>query len=177
MKPLSNKAREGRANPKGIPYLYLSDDKTTALSELKPHPGQHLSLAEFETKKNLRIISCNANIINHTYARLTFSPPNSQKEISDAIWSLINDEFSAPIFNSDDTSDYAPTQILAELVKSHDYDGLQFKSSIGEGVNYILFNTDNANQINCKVMTTKSVSYEFSETDGHEYNQNIKQSL
>lgn len=39
MKPLSNSASEGRANPKGIPYLYVATDKETAMSEVRPSLG------------------------------------------------------------------------------------------------------------------------------------------
>lgn len=36
MKPLRDRAREGRANPKGIPYLYVSTHRETALAEVRP---------------------------------------------------------------------------------------------------------------------------------------------
>ena len=36
MKPLVNRAKEGRANPKGIPYLYLSTKESTAIQEIRP---------------------------------------------------------------------------------------------------------------------------------------------
>ena len=36
MKPLPDKAYDGRANPKGIPCLYLATRKETALSEVRP---------------------------------------------------------------------------------------------------------------------------------------------
>src|SRR5256885_7122807 len=32
MKPLLSSAKEGRANPKGIPYLYLATDRDTAMA-------------------------------------------------------------------------------------------------------------------------------------------------
>ena len=32
MKPIPNMANEGRANPKGIPYLYVATDKDTAMA-------------------------------------------------------------------------------------------------------------------------------------------------
>src|ERR1700741_12272 len=36
MKPISNWQCEGRANPRGIPYLYLATDRSTALAEVRP---------------------------------------------------------------------------------------------------------------------------------------------
>ena len=45
MKPLVNKAIEGRINPKGIPYLYLSTKKETAMSEVRPWIGAAIALS------------------------------------------------------------------------------------------------------------------------------------
>ena len=39
MKPLADRAAEGRANPKGIPCLYLAIHKDTALAEVRPWIG------------------------------------------------------------------------------------------------------------------------------------------
>lgn len=39
MRPLADKAFEGRINPKGIPFLYLSTDEKTAISEVRPWVG------------------------------------------------------------------------------------------------------------------------------------------
>lgn len=36
MKPLRDSAIEGRVSPKGIPCLYLADDKETAMAETRP---------------------------------------------------------------------------------------------------------------------------------------------
>lgn len=44
MKPLKDRAREGRANPKGIPYLYLATAKETALAEVRPWVGSKVSV-------------------------------------------------------------------------------------------------------------------------------------
>lgn len=56
--PLADKATEGRANPKGIPYLYLSDKKETAMAEVRPLKGSHISLGLFKLSKDIKIIDC-----------------------------------------------------------------------------------------------------------------------
>lgn len=163
MKPLINKGTEGRGNPKGISYLYLSDDENTALSELRPHLDQYISLAMFRTKRKLRIIDCISKRKHYSLAECVFNPPQSQDDMTDAIWSMINDAFSTPVTNLDNESDYVPTQILAELIKYNGYDGLCFKSSIGQGANFILFNLEDAEIINRKLMKPKTINYEFQE--------------
>ena len=163
MKPIPRKGKEGRANPRGISYLYLSNDENTALAELRSHLGQKISSAQFQTQKILRIVDCYSVPQHYTYARCIFDPPMSQIEIGYAVWSMINDAFTKPVTNEDEDSDYVPTQILAEYFKSENFDGVCFKSSMGGGHNYILFNLDDAELINCTVMETKAIAYTFDE--------------
>ena len=50
MKPISNWQAEGRANPRGIPYLYLASTRETALAEVRPWIGSLISVAQFRTE-------------------------------------------------------------------------------------------------------------------------------
>lgn len=169
MKPIPNKGTEGRANPKGISYLYLSNDENTALAELRPHLGQNISSAQFKVQKDLRIVDCYSVPHHYSHIRCFFDPPTSQDEIGNAIWSLINDAFSKPVNNVDQSADYVPTQILAEYFKSQDFNGVCFKSSMGIGYNYILFDLNDAELVNCTVMETTALSYEFKECTNRYY--------
>ena len=56
MTPYSDKAKEGRINPKGIPCLYTATHPRVALTEIKPTIGSYLTLAEFVTVSELRIV-------------------------------------------------------------------------------------------------------------------------
>jgi len=163
MKPTPLKGYEGRANPKGISYLYLADDEDTSMAELRPHIGEYISSAQFKVNRNLRLIDCYSVPKHYNYVMCIFDPPTSQEDIGYAIWSMINDAFTKPIKNNDSSSDYVPTQILAEVFKSEGFDGVCFKSSMGAGHNFVLFDLGVADLINCTVMETKSVSYGFSE--------------
>ena len=169
MKPIPNKGKEGRGNPKGISYLYLSNDENTALAELRPHLGQRLSSAQFEIQKNLRLVDCYSVPHHYSHVECIFNPPVSQEDIGNAVWSMINEAFTKPVTNADDASDYVPTQILAEFFKSQGYDGVCFKSSMGGGHNFILFQLDAAEVVTCTVMETKLVSFEFSECANRYY--------
>lgn len=46
--PPGRLASHGRANPPGIPYLYLASTPETAASEIRPHTGEKICVAEFE---------------------------------------------------------------------------------------------------------------------------------
>lgn len=163
MKPIPFKGSEGRANPKGISYLYLSNDEKTSMAELRPHIGEYISSAQFKINKNIRLVDCYSVPKHYDYINCIFNPPASQEDIGYAVWSMINNAFTKPIKNNESSADYAPTQILAELFKSEGFDGVCFKSSMGPGHNFILFDLQLADLINCTVMETKTISYEFSE--------------
>lgn len=124
MKPTASVAKEGRANPKGIPYLYLATDRDTSISELRPHIEQIVTYSGFEASKDLNIIDCYSIYDSFSYIGSQFYPPTTQAGIEDAVWSMINSAFAKPTTNNDTTTEYIPTQIIAELFKSEGYDGL-----------------------------------------------------
>ena len=169
MKPISRRGKEGRGNPKGISYLYLSNDENTALAELRPHLGQYLSSAQFAVQRDLYVVDCYSVPRHYSHVECIFNPPVSQEEISNSVWSMINNAFTKPVTNADDASDYVPTQILAEFFKSEGFDGICFKSSMGIGHNFILFNLSDAEVVNCTVMETKAVNFAFSECANRYY--------
>ena len=148
MKPLVDRAKEGRANPKGIPYLYLSTKKPTAIQEIRPWTGSHISMAIFEIVRDLKVVDCSKNIhkldgTGHNSLYLNTDDWRNGKlsgtEIEECVWSWIDRAFSIPVDPSDDKAGYAPTQILAELFKANNYDGIIFNSLFAEGKNLILF--------------------------------------
>ena len=121
MKPLTNMASEGRANPKGIPYLYLSTDRETAMAECRPWLQTHISLGKFHTTCELLLVDCSKD----EYGVLKFSDYAEKKYepayVEKVIWTHINRSFTQPIVPSDHTADYVPTQVLAEFFKSVDF--------------------------------------------------------
>ena len=51
MKPLTGRATDGRANPRGIPCLYLATTRETAMSEVRPWVGSYVSAGQFRTNR------------------------------------------------------------------------------------------------------------------------------
>jgi len=160
MKPIPSKVSEGRANPKGILYLYLASDKETAMSEQRPGLGATISVGQFKTTKTLRLVDCS---IQHEAPKDPYSGTNIRpildKELS--VWKDINNAFSKPVNSNDQPLDYIPTQILAELFKSNGYDGIVYKSSFAAGFNIVLFDLDLANLINCFLYEVGSIDLSF----------------
>ena len=88
------------------------------------------------------------------------------EEIENAVWSYIDRAFAEPMTRSDDTADYAATQIIAELFKRAGVDGIAYKSNFGEdGYNIALFDIDAADLINCGLYKVDNIDMKFSEQD------------
>jgi hypothetical protein len=49
-------ASHGRANPAGIPYLYLGSAQDPAISEIRPHTGEIACVADFTTPTALKLV-------------------------------------------------------------------------------------------------------------------------
>jgi hypothetical protein len=176
MKPRTERATEGRANAKGIPCLYVSTTKETAMSEVRPWVGALVSVAQFRLWRPITIVDCsklhgqyiNLAFLNRTFDEITgkYGPEDVQK----IVWAAIDTAFSEPVTDSDDVADYAPTQILAELFSSEGYDGVAYKSAFGEsGFNVALFDLDIAVQLNGLLYKVESVNFKFSDNPLSEY--------
>ena len=167
MKPLADKACEGRINPKGIPCLYLATDEKTAVSEVRPGVGSYVTVAEFETLKDLKVIDCSRGInpMNVTvpdFDKLFKLKQPTPEEAIKTNWRWVDKEFSEPVERKDNTADYVPTQIIAELFKTNGFDGIKYKSIFSNGKNLALFDINSAKQIdNGKVIRVTKIDVDF----------------
>jgi RES domain-containing protein len=160
MKPFADRAREGRVNPKGVPCLYVATTKETAMSEVRPWIGSHVSVAQFRAVRDMNIIDCS---VAHASQPLFLDEPDAPK-ILKSNWAHIDRAFSEPATSADDTAEYAPTQILAELFKSKGYEGVAYKSAFGaDGYNIALFDIEAAAQLNCSLFKVTKLDFAFSE--------------
>lgn len=179
MKPRRERANEGRANSKGIPYLYVATTAQTAMSEVRPWVGAQVSVAQFKTVRHLTIVDCSVlhgEFMKLAYLNRTFDGTTSVmsepavEEIDKIVWAAIDTAFSEPVTSSDDIAYYAPTQILAEHFRSEGYDGLAYKSTFGEeGYNIALFDVDSARQVNGFLHSVEAVEFRFSKDPHDQY--------
>jgi hypothetical protein len=137
MKPLTDRAREGRANPAGIPVLYVGSTVETAISEVRPWIGAEVSVAQCRLVRPLRTLDLSighgkSSFDGPVFRALMGGAPVTAVDKERAVWIDIDNAFSRPVTASDDRADYAPTQILAELFRSHGYDAIGYKSQFGD---------------------------------------------
>lgn len=141
MKPLRDKATEGRINPKGIPCLYLATCQKIAVSEVRPWVGMLVTIGFFEIVREQKLIT----FIDQSDLPPVYPFYRSSSENEEIAWSSVSSAFTEPVHRSDDTADYVPTQVIAEFFKSKDFDGLAYRSIFGErGMNIALFDIDAA---------------------------------
>jgi hypothetical protein len=162
MRPLPDRAYDGRANPKGIPCLYLATQKETAISEVRPWIGSYVSVGQFKLLRPTEIVDCSHEKPSNMFY---FGEP-SPEEAEKAVWSDIDRAFSEPMTRSDDTADYVSTQILAELFKREGFGGIGYKSKFGErGYNIALFDVTAADLINCNLVRIETIKFESKDAD------------
>ena len=138
MKPYEGMQTEGRANPRGMPYLYLSTSVEAVIGEVRPWVGAYVTVAKFAVTRPLKLINLHPGT-SRPASRLYLREPDAEEKRL-AVWDSIDRAFSLPQSRSDDLSDYIPTQVVAEVFKSNGYDGIVYRSAFDqESHNICLF--------------------------------------
>lgn len=132
-------AAHGRANPAGIPYLYLGSTPQTAIAEIRPHTGELACVAGFTVPADLKVVDLRS-------PRRIVSPfvLKDESEIgllrSDIKFlEQLGEELTKPIIPQGAAIDYVPSQYLCEFIKKCGYAGVLYRSSVSDGINFALF--------------------------------------
>lgn len=136
--PPSKLATAGRANSQGIRCLYLASDVTTTLHEIRARDLDYVSVAEFVTNKELKIIDLsNLDKISPFSAGLFGC---EWFAINMNILKKMSNEIAKPLRRQDSELDYLPAQYIADFIKSLGYDGICYRSTLNiQGLNYAIF--------------------------------------
>lgn len=166
LRPLPTGATEGRANPKGIPCLYLASHTGIAVAETRPWKGALVSVGIFEVIRDLRVVDCSRD--KHPFKFFFDDAQASETDMEERAWSDVNGAFTRPITREDNDSSYAPTQIIADLFKSTGYDGIAYGSALGEGTNFAMFDLQCVRMESAHVFTVKDL-ITVSEVEEHSH--------
>ena len=156
MKPLPDRAKEGRANPARIPVLYMACDVDTAISEMRAGQGESISVAEFRVSTDLRALDLRMPE-GGSLPRPTKEALNDREFKEEMVWRQIDSAFSRTVRNTDETAEYVPTQILAELFRDGGFQALLYGSQFGSGTNVVLFDTDDARVVSVRAYEVRRV--------------------
>jgi hypothetical protein len=162
MLPLKDRAPEGRVNPKGISFLYCATRQKTAMAEVRPSIGSYVSVAQLEILKDLRIVNCTTEDKPKRFlTKDGFEIP--REDWDKAVWHAIDGAFARPVERSDDLADYVPTQIIGEAIKSKGWDGVGYRSALGDGHNIALFDLGVVRVVAGHVFQTRSITFDLQE--------------
>jgi hypothetical protein len=170
MKPLPSLVTDGRANPRGIAYLYLADSETTAGSELRPWLGASISMSVFLVHRDLQIVNCTSDKKRWPFkgfnAEMTGTIPWGPEEYESVVWGDIADAMSTPHNPEQVSLNYVPTQVISERIRHAGADGIAYRSLLAPGeANFVLFDTQAADPIFFILFEAETVSYHFSQLD------------
>lgn len=128
----------GRANPVGIPVLYLSEDDITVLYEVRAAFLDEVSIGSFSLKKGIGSVQ----IVDFTKNSPLFQPENVKVTIQGKMLrESISKDLSKPMRRYDSELEYIPTQFICEYIRFFTgAKGIKFKSSLYEkGSNIVFF--------------------------------------
>ena len=156
MTPSPKHVKNGRANPVGIPYWYGATDPETAVAEMRPWQGAVLTVAELKATRNMQFVDCGNT-------RPFVAPYNSSDEsaFERYRWNLIGEAFSRPVSPETIDVEHVPTQMLAEAFRMKGFDGIQYKSHLGEGMNVVVFDLNALKLGKRELWKAKRVSYDL----------------
>jgi hypothetical protein len=139
-KPPQNLTFSGRANPVGIPYLYVSGSQTTTVHETRSSRYDRLTVGKFRLQEPLQVIS-----LRQIEAIGPFEIQAKSFELEEFInirpfLIRLQNELSKPIRKQDAQLDYLPTQYLCEYIKFMGFDAIEYDSAMHkDGFNLAVF--------------------------------------
>ena len=137
--PPRRAASHGRANPAGIPYLYLGSTPETAVCEIRPHTGERAWVAEFVLPDGLSVIDLQKP--RRTVSPFVFADEDLIGPLRGDVAFLdrLGEELTRPIVPQSAPFDYVPSQYVCEYIKRCGYHGVLYRSSVADGINLALF--------------------------------------
>lgn len=162
--PQKEEAGGGRANPSGIPFLYLSDNPETVLYEVRASYLDELSVGTFQLKEGINPVK----LVDFTEVTPLFQPNTNSinKTIKGKLLrQRISRDLSKPMRRYDSELEYIPTQFICEFIKvfTGAY-GIRFSSSLHiEGNNIVMFDQGIMECKSVKLMKINSINLKAEE--------------
>lgn len=141
--PPKRRSSHGRANPAGIPYLYLGSHPETATAEIRPHTGEVACVADF-TIPEIKAVDLRNPRKHVSPFILTDASEIGQLRADLPFLERLGQELTRPVLPAGAAIDYIPSQYLCEFIKKCGFDGVVYRSSVSDGYNLALFNPDQA---------------------------------
>lgn len=141
--PPKRRSSHGRANPAGIPYLYLGSLPNTAAAEIRPHTGEVACVADFTIPEIKAVDLRNPRKLVSPFI-LSDASEIGQLRADLPFLERLGDELTRPVLPSGAAIDYIPSQYLCEFIKKSGFDGVVYRSAVSDGINLALFDPEQA---------------------------------
>lgn len=128
--PPPPKAGFGRLNRAGVSVMYLASEQYTAVAEIRPHPGHHVSIGGFRSREAIRLADFNPDIS-------IFATSDARLSLYETIQAF--DRLMSMPVTPDERTPYLLTQLLAEVLLRKGFDGVRYRSSVSDGSNICVF--------------------------------------
>lgn len=148
-------ATSGRINRAGVSFLYCATEKYTAISEVRPHPGDRVSLAKILLNSDTKVFDLSSTqllaFFENDEKLDKFKPLNT-------LGFLINETISPS-----ERIRYSITQLIADCIRQLGFEGIAFNSTVGDGKNIVLFDQGITSQdeSGAEVVNVESVEYKY----------------
>lgn len=156
--PPPRQVSHGRANPPGIPYLYVGSKPDTAVAEVRPHTGEKACVADFRIKGGLTAVDLRNPRQLVSPFLLADAAAIGQLRADIPFLERLGEELTRPVLPRGAAIDYVPSQYLCEFIKKRGYDGVIYRSSVSDGINLALFDPSRAISGAVDVYDVRSVS-------------------
>lgn len=157
-KPPADKSKDGRANPVGIPYLYVASDAKTAIAEKRPFVKDRVTVGDFLVRAPLKAIDLRSPGVDDPFQygdKLEFIVMHL------GFLRKLGFELSKTISPKEGETEYVPLQYLCEFIKTMGYDGVVYRSSVAEGYNLAIFSDSKLECIESELYEIKNIQYEY----------------
>lgn len=160
--PPKHLATHGRANPTGIPYLYLGSLANTAVAEIRPHTGEVACVAKFSLQRPITAVDLqNPRKLVSPFILEDASEIGQLRADIDFLERL-GTELTRPVLPRSAAIDYLPSQYICEFIKKSGYGGVLYRSSVSDGINLALFDPSNATPLDVELYDVNRVSVDVS---------------
>ncbi len=113
--PPARRASHGRANPPGIPYLYLGSTPETAAAEIRPHTGEVACVADFTLTGPIKAVDLRNPRQLVSPFLLADEEEIGMLRVDIAFLEHLGQELTRPVVPQGAAIDYVPSNIFASL--------------------------------------------------------------
>ncbi|KIL34548.1 hypothetical protein SD71_18915 [Cohnella kolymensis] len=160
--PPKGVASAGRVNPEGVSYLYLGNDRTTTLNEVRAGLHDFVTIATFKLSEDINVVDLTRIDKISAFSGLDFT----QHAINKPNLVKMNNDISKPLRRQDSHLDYLPTQYISEYIKTIKFKdgtvccGIEYKSTMNKGgYNLAIFDSSLFECIDVEVYDVQELSY------------------